>query len=91
MWETPVTDLEKISQGGWIKVGKEGQIDAVVCTFRPKRIEVVYLNEMNKAVHREVQWAGRYWDFVNKKSEGKPADKDQRLEKYVKILRSKEG
>jgi len=38
-----------------------------------------------------VQWAGRYWDFVNKKSEGKPADKDQRLEKYVKILRSKEG
>ena len=86
-----MTDLEKISPGSWIKVGREGHIDAVVCTIRPKRIEVVYLNEMNKAVHKEVQWAGRCWDFVNKKSEGKPADKNQRLEKYVKTLRSKKG
>ncbi len=84
-----MADLENISPSGWIKVGKEGQIDAVVCTIRPKIIEVVYLNEKNKAVHREVRWAGRCWDFVKKESKEKPADKDQRLEKYVKILRSK--
>jgi hypothetical protein len=84
-----LTDLEKILPGSWIKVGKDGQIDAVVCTIRPRKIEVVYLNEINKAVHKEVQWAARCWNFTDKKSEGKPADKDQRLAKYVKILRSK--
>jgi hypothetical protein len=84
-----LTDLEKILPGSWIKVGKDGQIDAVVCTIRPRKIEVVYLNEINKAVHKEVQWVVRCWNFTDKKSEGKPADKDQRLAKYVKILRSK--
>ncbi|MEI6127742.1 MAG: hypothetical protein WCQ99_14445 [Pseudomonadota bacterium] len=81
--------IEKIAPGNWIPIGGKTPVDAVVCTIRPGRIEVVFLNEENKALHGEVKWTSRGWDFVGKDAAGKPADKDQRLEPYVKILRAK--
>ena len=80
--------MEQITPKSWITIGPAGSINAVVCTIRPKRIEVVYLNEQGKALHCEVQWARGHWDFADAKNPGKPADKDPRLTDYVKILRS---
>jgi hypothetical protein len=59
-----------------------------VCSIRPKRIEVVYIGEQGKAFHREVQWKRDHWSFADKKSPPKQADKDSRLEPYVKMLRA---
>lgn len=81
--------IERIAPGDWITIGENRHISGVVCNIRPGRIEAVYLNERNKAMHGEVKWTGKCWDFVHKNDPGKPADKDHRLEPYVKILRSK--
>ncbi len=80
--------VSKIAPGDWIKVGKSNDIDAVVCFIRPARIEVVYLDETYKALHKEVQWSGTCWDFTDKGKPAKQADKDPRLEPYIKILRA---
>ncbi len=79
--------VDRIAPGDWVSVGEQARVEAVICTLRPKRIEVVYLDEMNKAVHREVAWAAGGWRFA-KQSQAKYADKDQRLGSYVKILRA---
>jgi hypothetical protein len=84
-----MSPLSKITLGDWIKVGKQGEIEAVVCNIRPAHIEVVYLDEAFRALHKEVIWARTHWDFEDKKSPAKHADKDSRLEPYLKILRTK--
>ncbi len=81
--------VEHIGPGDWIRVGNEPERDAVVCTIRPGRVEVVYLDDSHKAMHQEVEWRRGLWQFAGKKGGGVPADKDARLEKYVKILRAK--
>ena len=48
--------MEQIVPGSIVAVGKKEQIRAVVCTIRPKRIEVVYLDAIGKALHQEVEW-----------------------------------
>ena len=75
--------------GSWIVVGAEEPVDAVVSSIRPKRVEVVYLDLHNRAMHREAKWKGTHWAFEDATSPAKPADKDARLEPYVKMLRSK--
>jgi len=80
--------LTKIGCGDWIKIGRKAEIDAVVCTIRPAHIEVVFLDETFRALHKEVIWDGDHWDFEDKKNPAKPADREQRLAPYVRILRS---
>ena len=36
---------------------------------------------------RKLQWHAGVWEFVGGVQEGLPADKDMRLEPYVKMLR----
>lgn len=80
---------EPLCPGSRIAVGKEASVEAVICSIRPKRVEVVYLDPCNRAMHREVEWMGTHWGFVDKDGPAKPADKDLRLEPYVKALRAK--
>jgi len=84
-----MSPLSKITNGDWIKVGKQNEIDAVVCNIRPAHIEVVFLDETFRALHKEVIWRRTHWDFEDKKSAAKPADKDPRLAPYLKILRAR--
>ena len=84
-----MTALSRIAPGDWITIGEKDSREAVVCTIRPGIIEAVYLDEHNKAVHRDVVWSGSYWNFAQKETQPKNADKDPRLQPYVKILRSR--
>jgi hypothetical protein len=79
--------MEQIVPGSIVVVGKEDQIRAVVCTIRPKRVEVVYLDAFGKALHQEIQWRAGVWEFIAGVQAGAAADKDTRLEQYVKMLR----
>jgi hypothetical protein len=79
--------MEQIVPGSIVAVGKEEQIRAVVCTIRPKRVEVVYLDALGKALHQEIQWRAGIWEFIAGAQDGIPADRDTRLEQYVKMLR----
>jgi hypothetical protein len=79
--------MEKIVPGSIVAVGKKEQVRAVVCTIRPKRLEVVYLDASGRALHQEIEWHAGAWQFVAGFQGGVPADKDARLEQYVKILR----
>ena len=79
--------MEQIVPGSNVVVGKKDQVSAVVCTIRPKRVEVVYLDSFGKALHQEIQWSAGCWEFVAGVQGGVAADKDTRLEKYVTMLR----
>ena len=79
--------MEQIVSGSIVIVGKEEQVRAVVCTIRPKRVEVVYLDAFGKALHQEIQWHAGAWEFIAGAHDGLPADKDTRLDQYVKMLR----
>ena len=50
-------------------------------------VEVVYLDAYGKALHQDIQWHAGAWVFVGDAQDGRPADKDTRLEPYVKMLR----
>jgi hypothetical protein len=80
--------MEQIVPGSIVAVGKEEQIRAVVCTIRPKRVEVVYLDAFGKALHQEIQWRAGVWEFIAGVQDGIPADRDTRLGQYVKMLRA---
>jgi len=84
---SPGDRMEQIKPESIVVVGKKEQVRAVVCTIRPKRVEVVYLGASGKALHQEIQWHSGAWEFVGGTQEGHLADKDTRLERYVKMLR----
>lgn len=77
----------RIAPGDWIDLGPDRTVPAVVCTIRPGRMEVVYLNEHHQAVHEEACWHWGHWQLVEGRG-GSAADKNKRLEPYVKILRA---
>ena len=79
--------MDQIIPGSIVAVGKQEQVRAVVSTIRPRRVEVVYLDAYGKALHQEICWHTGAWEFVGGFQDGLPADKDTRLEPYVKILR----
>ncbi len=79
--------MEQIVPGSIVAVGKEEQIRAVVCSIRPKRVEVVYLDAFGKALHQEIQWHAGAWEFIAGVQAGIPAGRDKRLEQYMKMLR----
>ena len=79
--------MEQIVPGSVVEVGEKERIRAVVCTIRPKRVEVVYIDAVGKALHQEVEWHAGTWEFVADAHNGRPADKDTRLDQYVKKLR----
>lgn len=83
-----MSSIERTAPGDWIMLGDKNPVEAVVCSIRPGRVEVVFLDEHNKAVHAEAKWSKQGWVLADKDSRGKPADKDPRLERYVGILRS---
>jgi hypothetical protein len=79
--------MEQIVPGSIVAVGKKERVRAVVCAIRPKRVEVVYLDVSGRALHQEIKWHAGAWEFVAGLQGGIPADKDARLEQYVKMLR----
>jgi len=84
--------MEQIVPGSVVEVGRREQVRAVVCTIRPRRVEVVYLEPSGgRALHQEIEWRRGAWEFSAGIQEGRPADRDARLERYVKMLRAAES
>jgi hypothetical protein len=79
--------MEQIVPGSVIMVGKNEQTRALVSTIRPGRVEVVYLDISGRAMHQEVIWHKGAWEFIEGAQGGRAADRDARLEPYVKMLR----
>ena len=75
----------EVSPGQWIKIGKK---DAVVCNVHADHIEVVYLDDRNRAMNEDVSWDGNQWTFKHSGPSGGRADKYPRLYPYLSILRS---
>jgi hypothetical protein len=74
----------EVSPGQWIKIGKR---DAVVCNVHADHIEVVYLDDRNRAINEDVGWDGSQWTFKRPGPSGGYADKYPRLYEYLSILR----
>lgn len=79
--------MEQIVAGSIIAVGRHESIRAVVSSIRSGRVEVVYLDAAGRALHREAEWRKGAWEFAEDAHEGRSAEKDARLERYVKLLR----
>ncbi|MBM4311877.1 MAG: hypothetical protein FJ119_13150 [Deltaproteobacteria bacterium] len=79
--------MEQIVPGSVIMVGKNEQTRSVVSAIRPGRAEVVYLDQTGRALHQEIEWRKGAWEFLGGSHGGRPADRDGRLEPYVKMLR----
>ena len=79
-----------ITPGQWISIGAEGKVDAVVCNVYKNRdvdAEVVYLNDLKKAINEDVVWVDDCWNFAINRVCGGYADNYSRLSGYIKILR----
>ncbi len=79
--------METIVPGSVLMVGKDEQIPAVASAIRPGRVEVVYLDMSGRALHQEVSWRKGAWEFIEGAQGGRTADRNARLEQYVKMLR----
>lgn len=80
--------MPKVGPGQWIHVGPMhlGR-PAVVCNVHDNHIEVVYLDDKNKAINEDVIWRNEEWTFKHDGPCGGYADGNSRLARYVSILR----
>jgi hypothetical protein len=89
-----MTEMPKVSPGEWIWIGENGEVPAVVCKVYERisvaggNIEVVFLDDRNRAINLDVKWTGNNWEFVIQGDYGGYADRYNRLQPYVRILRS---
>jgi hypothetical protein len=87
MSEKPV-----VKPGEWITIGK-GHFgkSALVCNVYSDQaiadIEVVYLDDRDRAINDDVVWKEDHWEFKNPGPSGGYADKSSRLSQYVAQLR----
>ncbi len=85
-----VPDVPRVKPGEWVHVGKPGT-DAVVCSVHTGSpigdIEVVYLDDRNRAINEEAVWRDGGWQFKHSGPSGGYADNYARLHQWVSILR----
>jgi hypothetical protein len=86
--QDPMTNCPSVKLGAWISV--EG-IDCVVSRLRPRSAsagdcEVVF--NPSKPINVDVRWTGEAWEFVKVDGFGGYANKYNRLQQYVAILKS---
>ena len=81
-------DINQVQPEEWITIGIR---DAVVCTvYKDKSdgIEVVYLDDRDRAINEDIRFVNNKWEFVSQGSNGGYADNYDRLSKFVAILRA---
>lgn len=80
-----------VKLGEWITVGSGSGKDAVVCHINTNPelgdIEVVYLDDRDRAINEDVIWKEDHWEFKYSGPCGGYADKYSRLSDYVSKLR----
>lgn len=79
-----------VAPGDWIKIGARRCVVSTVYDQRPPgEIEVVYLDDRDRAINEDVVWSGGKWEFKYSGPSGGYADKYRRLAQYVRQLRAK--
>lgn len=79
-----------IKSGDWIEIGENTfPKNAVVCKVLEdnKKLEVVYLDNMDKPISENVVNEDEVWVFENKNPCGSYAERSDRLRKYITILK----
>ena len=83
-----MSEFPVVKPSEWISVGEKGCVVAAVYEQRsPGEIEVVYLDDRNRAINEDVIWSDGQWTFKHSRPSGGYADKSTRLEPYVRQLR----
>ena len=86
-----MTNRTELALGNWLRIGASGKA-AVVCQVHANRmgadVEVVYLDNRDRAINEDVLWDGSKWQFGHPGPCGGYADKYSRLASFVDILRS---
>ena len=88
-----MVERSKISPGDWITIGKgTNKIQAVVCAvyrLEPQgEMEVVYLNEGERAISADVVWDYDHWSFKGPPLSGGDEENSERLCNFVSKLRT---
>ena len=88
-----MAERPQIKPGDWITIGKGlNGIPAIVCaiySFNPlDEIEVVYLDDQDRAMNADVVWEDNHWSFKGPNPFGRYADKYDRLCNFVSNLRA---
>jgi hypothetical protein len=71
----------------WISIGFK---EAIVCQIYENeldKIEVVYLDDRNRAINEDVHYKDGKWKFLNDGPNGGYADDFLRLKNFVSVLR----
>jgi hypothetical protein len=81
--------MEKhVKAGDWIVINNYR--NAVVCRVFDDFIEVVYLDDKNRAINEDAVWEDGKWRFVCPTPCGGYADHYDRLAQFVKQLRARQ-
>lgn len=80
-----------VNTGEWVSLGSSPRTHAVVTEVypdsEPGRIEVVYLDDRDRAIQEDVVWEEEHWQFKDSGPVGGYADRVSRLSEFVAILR----
>lgn len=80
--------MPPIKPGDWISIGVR---DCVVTKIYPDKaladLEVVYLDDLEKAINDDVVWRNDKWEFKHSGPSGGYADKYGHLAEHVQKLR----
>jgi hypothetical protein len=86
-----VKNRPEIAPGDWLRIGDSGKA-AVVCQVHANPmgadVEVIYLDDRDRAINEDVIWDGIKWQFKHPGPCGGYADRYSRLASFVAILRS---
>jgi len=79
----------QIEVGNWIEFGKNqsGIVSKVYQDRSLSDIEIVYLDDRNRAINEDMVWKEGKWEFKYKGPNGGYADKISRLNEFVLRLR----
>lgn len=87
-----MADRPTVKPGDWITFGNRlFPKSAVVCSVHQGaplgEIEVVYLDDRDRAINEEMIWKDNQWEFKHSGLNGGYADKSDRLRSFVSQLR----
>ena len=88
-----MSEKAEIKSKDWIRIGADldSAKDAVVCNVYENRelgeIEVVYIDDRNRAINEDVIWKEGHWVFKQPGPCGGYADNNPRLTEFVARLR----
>jgi len=82
-------EIPHVAPSEWITIDGNPGKDAVVCSVPDESgcVEVVYLDDRNRAINEEVEWRDGAWVFKNPGPAGGYADQYDRLSVFVAILK----